>query len=155
MSMHHLKKKLEKDRKLHDQYCTTVEKYILAGYAMKMTTEEAMTPSWYLPHHPVFKKSNPTRCRVVFDCAANFQGLSLNDMILQGPNYLNNLNGVLTRFRREPIALIADMEVMFHQCFVLPEDQNYLRFLWWLGGNTEKPPETHCMKVHLFEAMSS
>ena len=153
--MSQLKKRLEKDPKLHEQYCETVEKYITDSHARKMTADEAAKPGWYLPHHPVFKKSNPNKCRVVFDCAAKYQGISLNDMILQGPNYLNNLNGVLTRFRREPIALMADVEAMFHQCFVLPEDQQYLRFLWWPKGDITQPPATHCMKVHLFGATSS
>ena len=153
--MSQLKKRLEKDPKLHEQYCETVKKYITDSHARKMTADEAAKPGWYLPHHPVFKKSNPNKCQVVFDCAAKYQRISLNDMILQGPNYLNNLNGVLTRFRREPIALMADVEAMFHQCFVLPEDQQYLRFLWWPKGDVTQPPATHCMKVHLFGATSN
>ena len=98
--MNQLKKKLEKNPKLHEQYCGTVEKYIADGHARKMTIDEAAERGWYLPHHPVFKKSNPSKCRLVFDCTAKYQGISLNDVILQGPDYLKNLNGVLTRFRR-------------------------------------------------------
>ena len=56
--------------------------------------DESTAHQWFLPHHAVFKRSNPEKCRVVFDCAAQFKGVSLNDVILQGPNFLNNLSGV-------------------------------------------------------------
>ncbi|KAI2665729.1 CD180 antigen [Labeo rohita] len=37
------------------------------------------------------------------------------DDLLQGPYLTNSLLGVLTRFRQEPVALIADIQAMFHQ----------------------------------------
>ena len=150
-----LKRKLEKDEKLHEKYTATVEKYVSDGHARMMSKEEADAKGWYLPHHPVFKKSNPSKCRVVFDCAARYQGVSLNDAILQGPNLLNSLSGVLTRFRSQPVAVIADIEAMFHQCFVTRQDQDYLRFLWWPDGDLRKDPKTYTMMVHLFGATSS
>ena len=47
---------------------------------------------------------------MVFDAAAKFHGTSLNDQLLQGPDYINNLAGVLMRFRQEEVALVADIE---------------------------------------------
>ena len=54
---------------------------------------------------------------------------SLNDVVLQGPNHLNNLAGVLIRFRKEPVAVVGDIKLMFHQCFVKDKNQRFLRFL--------------------------
>ena len=73
--LRHLKKKLGNDETLHSQYTTTVEKYIGDGHARRLTTRELEDTGgqWYLPHHPVFKKSNPSKCRVVFDCAATYR----------------------------------------------------------------------------------
>ena len=89
-----------------------------------MLIEEDNEPhQWFLPHHGVYKRSNPEKCRVVFDCAAQYKGVSLNDVILQGPNFLNNLSGVLIRFRKEPVAVIGDIKLMFHQCFVMKQDR--------------------------------
>ena len=42
-------------------------------------------------------------------------GVSLNDKLPQGPDLLSRLSGVLTRFRLNPIVLVADIEAMFHQ----------------------------------------
>lgn len=36
-----------------------------------------------------------------------------------------------------------------------PEDQDYLRFLWWKNGDLESPPSVFQMRVHLFGAASS
>ena len=86
------------------------------------------TPSWYLPQ--VFSQSKPDKIRVVFDCAAVYHGTSLNDQLLQGPDLTSNRFGVLTRFRQEPVALMADIESMFHQVNVCLEDCRAFRFLW-------------------------
>ncbi|XP_068713249.1 uncharacterized protein [Montipora foliosa] len=57
-------------------------------------------------HH--LNPNKPGKIRVVFDAAAKFHGTSLNDQFLQGPNYINNLAGVLMRFRQEEVVLVAD-----------------------------------------------
>ena len=62
----------------------------------------------------------------MFDCAAKFQGESLNDNVLQGPDLTNTLIGVLLRFRHEPVALISDVESMFHRVRVNPDNCDVL-----------------------------
>ena len=146
-----LKKKFLADPKVAESYTSTVEGYIKDEHARQVSDEEATEEhQWFLPHHAVTKKSDPSKCRVVFDCAAELKGVSLNSIIHQGPNFLNNLAGVLIRFRKEPVALVADIKLMFHQCFVLPEDQRFLRFLWWPEGDVNRPARVYAMKVHLF-----
>ena len=85
---------------------------------------------WYLPHHLVVNP-NKEKPRIVFDCAAQHLGVSLNSKVLQGPDLTNKLVGVLTRFRLHQVALMADVEAMFHQVRVKADDQDTLRFLWW------------------------
>ena len=109
---------------------------------------------WYLPHHPVFHPRKPGKVRVVLDCAAKFLGVSLNDMLLPGPDLNNNLIGALMRFREEPVAVFADIESMFHQVRVDPEDCDALRFLWWSSGDLSQSPEEYKMVVHVFGATS-
>ena len=61
-------------------------------------------------------------CRVVFDAAAKHDGTSLNDNLMTGPDLLNSLFGVIQRFRLFEIALVADVQAMFHQVRVLDVD---------------------------------
>lgn len=63
--------------------------------------------------------------------------------------------GVLCRFRKGTVAVMCDIEHMFHQFHVKNKDQDYLRFLWWNGGNLETQPSIYRMKVHLFGAACS
>ena len=111
--------------------------------------------SVYLPHHPVLNPRKPGKVRIVFDCAAKHRGICLNDALMQGPDLVNSILSVLTRFRRERIALAADVESMFHQVRIKEEDRDSFRFLWWPNGNLSSPPTAHRMLVHIFGATSS
>ena len=101
--------------------------------------------------HPL----KPDKTRVVFDCAARYRGTSLNDQVLQGPDLANNLVGVLSRFREESIALMADEESMFHQVRVSKDDVDVLRFLWYPNSDHTQEPEEYRMLVHLFGGVFS
>lgn len=68
---------------------------------------------------------------------------------------INNLTGVLVRFRQHQVALICDTEKMFHQFQVKENDRNYLRFVWWKDGDMNSQPQAYRMTVHLFGAISS
>ncbi|XP_068728733.1 uncharacterized protein [Montipora capricornis] len=86
---------------------------------------------------------------------ARFHNTSLNEQLLQGPDFTNSLIGILLRFRQERIGLMADIEKMFHQVRVSPQDTCTLSFLWWPGGDLSKKAEEHRMLEHLFGAKSS
>ena len=151
-----LRRKLSRDKGLHEKYKLQVETYIDKGYAVKVSNPESGSPKvWYLPHHAVTNPNKPGKVRVVFDCAAKYRGVSLNDQLLHGPDLVNSLTGVLIKFRQEPIAVMADIEGMFNQVRVTPEDCDALRFLWWPNGDLDKEPEEFKMVVHLFGATSS
>lgn len=152
-----LKRRLERDLVLKQKYTSVIDDYVAKGYDRKLTRKEAEQKSskmWYQPHNPVLNPNKPGKVRVVFDAAAKCGGTSLNDKLLQGPDLINNLAGVLIRFRQEKVALIADVQAMFHQVRVTPDDCDALRFLWW-SGDMERPPEDHQMLVHIFGAASS
>ena len=152
-----LKKRLSSDTVLCNKYVNVLENYIDKGYAKKVSPDQLDNTNvkWYLPHHPVFHPKKPDKVRIVFDCAAKHKGASLNDALYQGPVLTNSLVGVLTRFRKNNIALVADIEQLFHQVKVKSDDCDALRFLWWPNGNLAKTPEIYQMVVHLFGATSS
>ena len=97
----------------------------------------------------------PSKVRVGFDCAVRFQGASLNERILQGPDLTNTLIRVLSRFKQESTAVMPDVEQMFYQILVPVEDCNFLRYLWWPGGDFESAPQEFQMRVHVFGCFSS
>ena len=153
-----LKKKLESNDKYRADYVDFMTGIIDKGYARKIDSEDLATQKgkvWYLPHHGVYHSKKPSSIHVVFDCSARYLGESLNDHLLQGPDLTSKLTGVLTRFREERVAFMADIEKMFYQVKVKKADQDFLRFLWWHNGILTKEPEEYCMTVHLFGGGSS
>ena len=63
------------------------------GYAVEVPEDEHNRNDgrvWYIPHHGVTHPQKG-KLRVVFDCAASFQGKSLNKELLQGPDLTNGL----------------------------------------------------------------
>ena len=153
-----LKQRLKRDRRYRDHYEAFMKEMIDKGQAERVPDDELQLTNgrvWYIPHHGVYHPQKPDKIRIVFDASAEFKGDSLNRHLLQGPDLTNSLNGVLCRFRKEPIAFTCDVEGMFHQVFVNPEYRNLLRFLWWDNGNVDSTPTEHRMTVHLFGATSS
>ena len=126
-----LRRRLSRDSGLHEKYSAGMEDMITKGYACRVEEEENTAKAdgavWYLPHHPVMNSKKSDKVRIVFDCAAKFKGTSLNENVLQGPDLTNKLVGVLLRFRHERIAIMGDIEAMFNQVRVFPEDRDVLR----------------------------
>ena len=78
--------------------------------------------------------------RPVFDALAKHKGVSLNDVLHQGPKLQNDLVNVLVRFRRSPIALVCDITEMYVQVHLQPADTSVHRFLW-RDMNKNDPPK--------------
>ena len=73
--------------------------------------------------------------------------MSLNDKLMQGPDFTSTLVGVMTRFRQAPIPLMSDIEFMFHQVEVAPDHCDALRFLEWPENEMERQPQDYRLKV--------
>ena len=152
-----LRKRFQRDSHMMEKYKEKIEAYLFDGY-MERVPEDEITKgdaAWYLPHHPVCNPKKPGKLRVVFDCAAKHYGICLNDALKQGPDLVNDLVGVLSRFRRKRIAIVADIQAMFHQVRVQNADRDAFRLLWWPGGNIHEQPVPYRMLVHIFGATSS
>ena len=118
--------KLSKNPQLKQLYEETLEKDLLNGYVAKVDsdTEDSDSIASLLPHHPVTNENKPGKVRRVANASSVFQGQSLNSSLLKGPDLLSNLTGVILQFREDNIALSADIEQMFMQVKVTPEDRN-------------------------------
>ncbi|XP_077280429.1 uncharacterized protein LOC143907486 [Temnothorax americanus] len=75
--------------------------------------------------------STSTKLRVVFNGSTSLpSGDSLNKCLRVGPNLLPNLADVLLRWRRWRYVLATDMEKMYRQILVHPEDRDLQRIFW-------------------------
>ena len=152
-----LRHRLLKDERYRKDYCNFMQEVITKGYAVKVPADEVSREDgrvWYIPHHGVYHPRKPGKIRVVNNCSAMYKGDVLNRHLLQGPDLINSLVGVLLRFRQERHAFTCDIQAMFHQVRVRPEDQDYLRLLWWENGDLNTNPSDYRMTVHLFGATS-
>ncbi|XP_068238309.1 uncharacterized protein [Palaemon carinicauda] len=105
---------------------------------------------WYLPLFGVYHPKKPDQIRGVFDSSAKCHGVSLNSVLLTGLNLTIDLLGVLIRFRKEMVAVTADIQHMFH-CFLVREDHpNYLRFLWHKDNDIDNDLVEYRLRVHVF-----
>ena len=126
-----LQRRINKDFQLKQLYEKTLETNLEKGYVKSVTfSNPAPEKIWYLPHHPVTNLSKPGKVRRVANAASVFKKQSLNNNLLSGPDLLNNLVGLLLRFRQDPVAVMADNEAMFMQICIRTEDQSCVRFLW-------------------------
>jgi len=151
-----LKSKLEKNNSLLEDYSEYMRIMTDNNFVERVPDNELNTKpgkSWYINHHGVYHKQKH-KLRIVFNCSLKYKGISLNDNLCQGPDLTNNLQGVLLRFRREPVAIVADVQKMFYQVRVNREHVDYLRFFWFDPNDYTKVVEYRLL-VHVFGATSS
>ena len=132
-------KRLAKDPHLRDQYSKIIEDDLSKRYVIQVPPHNCSNRSiceWCLPHHPVMNPNKPGKVRRVLNGASKFHGTSLNKSLLVVPDLLQNLVFVLLRFRQHRFAGSADIEGMFLQVGVLPEDNHLFVFC---GGRTPQP----------------
>lgn len=112
-----LKRRFVRDALFHKDYTAFMNNLISSGYAERVPSTDLSHSDrkvWYIPHQGLYHPKKG-KIRVVFDCATSFQGASLNAQLLSGPDLTSTLIGVLTRFRKEPVVLMSDIEAMFLQ----------------------------------------
>lgn len=125
-----LERKLQTNTELKAQYTEFLEEYIRLGHMTE--TGDDNEPGYYLSHHAVIKESSTTtKVRVVFDASAKTNTeVSLNETLLIGPTIQDTLFSILLRFRQHAFVIVADVEKMFRQVIVHPDDRIYQKILW-------------------------
>lgn len=99
-------------------------------------------PVHYLPHHGVRSRDKPKKLRIVYDASAKTgDNQSLNECLYRGPLMLEDLTGLLIKFREHPIGIVADVEKAFLQLGLQDFDRDVTRFLWLKDINCKAQPD--------------
>ncbi|UYV74269.1 K02A2.6-like, partial [Cordylochernes scorpioides] len=130
-----LEGKLCKNVKLYDQYRGFMKEYEHLNHMERVPIAEVkreLCRCYYMPHHPVIREqSTTTKMRIVFDASAKSENnVSLNQFLHKGPKIQQDVFFILLRFRTYPVAITADIEKMYRQIRIHPEDADYQRILW-------------------------
>lgn len=134
-----------------------MKEYLQKGYIRMLSKTELNQHHdkvWYLPMFPVVNPNKPNKIRPVWDAAASSNGVSLNSLLIKGPDQMSSLVGVLVRFRQKKVAITGDIAEMFHRVKIIEEDQHAQRFLW-RDSDTLDEPDTYIMQVMTFGAKCS
>ncbi|XP_076384268.1 uncharacterized protein LOC143262243 [Megalopta genalis] len=124
-----LERKLQRDPELEKQYKANFNEYLDLGH---MSEVPDTNEGHYHPHHGVIKTSSQTtKLRIALDgSAATTTGFSLNDILHTGPKIQDDLICILLRFRTHQYVITGDIEKMYRQFLVCPEDRQYQQILW-------------------------
>lgn len=140
-------KRLMKNDELASKYCEQILDMEKRGVARKLNEADKMYegPVYYISHHEVLKpESKSTPCRIVFNSSAKFMNSTLNDYWVKGPDLVNNLLGILIRFRENRVGLAGDISKMYHTIKISDTDQHTHRFLW-RNMELERQPDIYMM----------
>ncbi|XP_071941071.1 uncharacterized protein [Antedon mediterranea] len=129
-----MERRLLKNPEHAKAYKNQIKEMVDMKFARKLSDTELSSydgPIHYISHHGVLrpdKKSTPLR--IVFNSSAIYQGHCLNEYWMKGPDMLNDLFGLILRFRENETAIIGDISKMYHRVLIPIRDQHVHRFLW-------------------------
>ena len=141
---------LLKDEVWAHTYKKQIEDMVQREVARPLTTVELQEwngPFFYISHLAVLNpKSNSTPVRIIFNSSQVYQGVSLNSCLAKGPDcYMNNLIGILLRWREEAVALVGDIRKMFNSVYLKEVEKHCHRFLW-RDLEINRPPDIYIME---------
>ena len=143
-------RRLNKNQEWRFAYEKQLLDLINKGYAREVYEEEIDSfvkgggKIYYIAHQMVEDQQNKTTpVRVVFNSSQNCGGNSLNKSLEVGPDIMQDLPGVLLRFREDYVAAMGDIKKMFYGIRVSLEDQFMQLWCWQFAG--EKNLRTFAM----------
>ncbi|XP_055614291.1 uncharacterized protein LOC129760657 [Uranotaenia lowii] len=152
-----LETRLKKNPDLYDKVRQQIKDYQLKGYAHKATKEELekfdLRRTWFCPLGVVINERKPGKIRLIWDAAARVEGVSLNSVLMKGPDLISSLLSILFQYRERKVAISADIKEMFHQILIREQDRSAQLFLW--RDSPEHPLDIMVTDVAIFGATCS
>ena len=107
----YLKKRFQRDPKFHEDYNKFMEEIISKGYAKESQQYPKMVGNG------VYHIAGST----IQISSAVFKGRSINKELIPGPDLASQLVGILTQFRENKVAFMADIKKLYFQVIVAEE----------------------------------
>nr|CAH7737235.1 unnamed protein product [Callosobruchus chinensis] len=150
-----LENKLESNSQLKERYKEFIVEYQSLGHMTRIENTDCEKIAYYMPHHGVLRENSlTTKLRVVFDASApSTSGYSLNNLQMLGPTVQNDLISIILRFRTYSFVLCGDIEKMYRQILINPEQQSLQRILW--RDNHSLPLNTYELKTVTYGTKSA
>ena len=119
--------RLSRNDKHLQKYDAVIQDQVQKGIVEVVPDEKGTnTLKHYIPHHEVLTpEKTTTKLRIVFDTSAKTRkkNQSLNESLHRGPVILEDLCGLLLRFRLHKVALVAYVEKAFLQVGLQSDDE--------------------------------
>jgi len=134
-------RRISKKPDLVSAYAEFMREYEQLGHMERVQlSEESTNQVVYVPHHPIFKKSDQSRkIRVVFNAScASTNGSSLNNHLMVGAKLQADLSSLMLKWRSHKYVYSTDIEKMFRQIRVHPSGTEFQRIFW--KSNPNSPP---------------
>ena len=142
---------------LLETYGSIIAEYESRGFIEKVP-ESSSISGHYIPHHAVEKASSTTPIRIVFDCSCHQSKdhPSLNDCLMVGTPFQNDVCAIILRFRSHIFGHSTDIEKAFLHVNLHKDERDYTRFLWLSAPcDPESSFQTYRFKSILFGSTSS
>ncbi|KAG7295220.1 hypothetical protein JYU34_022191 [Plutella xylostella] len=137
--LYNLEKRFQKDPEYYNLYKNFIHEYLELGHAKILdisNCDPKDEPRFFLPHHGVLrpdKQSN--KVRAVFDGSCKPKsGISLNDLLCNGPVVQRSLFDIILLFRTYKYTIQCDIRHMYRQIQIHPDLRCLQNILWREGG---------------------
>ena len=139
-----VRRRMDRDQEFKAQYEEFMRDYEMLGHMSPICQSEVVRAQpdggvQYLPHHGIWQKADHGRkLRVVFD-ASRICGsaATLNERLRTGPSLQADVIAIMMRWREPRIVFCADIQMMYRQILVHPEDTNLQRIVWQRPGENK------------------
>ncbi|GFV17539.1 integrase catalytic domain-containing protein [Trichonephila clavipes] len=131
-------KRLSRNSSYLSLYAVFLKEYEELGHLERVVESSEPPTHYYIPHHGVFRPEKlTTKLRIVFNgSSSTTTGISLNDILLTG-EVKEDVFETISRFRRHKFAFTTDIQKMYRQILINPDQQDLQRIIWKHGLDAE------------------
>ncbi|GFW03595.1 integrase catalytic domain-containing protein [Trichonephila clavipes] len=131
-------KRLSRDSSYLSLYAEFLKEYEELGHLERVVESSEPPTHYYIPHHGVLRPEKlTTKLRIVFNGSSpTTTGISLNDILLKG-EVKEDVFETISRFRRHQFDFTTDIQKMYRQILINPDQQDLQRIIWKHGPDAE------------------